>query len=241
MGHVNSLLFSCFALTWWPSFWFVQKALSQNWHLNVLGFSPWTIWVCFDRLVFSLKLFSHMLHLCIAILSCIINLCLRILHLNVNFLSHLSHWKSFLFWWTVFMWPPRLPDVVNVLLQWLQIKFFSFKCIACKCRFSCSLDASIFSQNLHVFFFSRFSLWIFEIRLLRYDLTVKTKSHESHFRFLLFWWTASMWLLKKILFCTQRLKTNQGCRIPGSGGACAPPVFRTLSHKNAIKPDNLHF
>ena len=24
-------------------------------------------------------------------------------------------------------------------------------------------------------------------------------------------------------------------RIPGSGGAQAPPVFRTLSHKNAIK------
>ena len=33
----------------------------------------------------------------------------------------------------------------------------------------------------------------------------------------------------------------QGCRIPGSGGACAPPVFRTLSHKNAIKPENLRF
>ena len=33
----------------------------------------------------------------------------------------------------------------------------------------------------------------------------------------------------------------QGCRIPGSGGAQAPPVFRTLSHNNAIKPKNLHF
>ena len=33
----------------------------------------------------------------------------------------------------------------------------------------------------------------------------------------------------------------QGCRIPGSGGAQAPPVFRTLSHKNAIKPKNLRF
>ena len=33
----------------------------------------------------------------------------------------------------------------------------------------------------------------------------------------------------------------QGCRIPGSGGAQAPPVFRTLSHKNAIKPENLRF
>ena len=33
----------------------------------------------------------------------------------------------------------------------------------------------------------------------------------------------------------------QGCRIPGSGGAQAPPVFRTLSHKNAIKPEYLRF
>ena len=36
---------------------------------------------------------------------------------------------------------------------------------------------------------------------------------------------------------------KQGCRIPGSGGegggAQAPPVFKTLSHKNAIKPKNL--
>ena len=34
---------------------------------------------------------------------------------------------------------------------------------------------------------------------------------------------------------------QQGCRIPGSGGAQAPPVFGTLSHKNAIKPENLRF
>ena len=39
----------------------------------------------------------------------------------------------------------------------------------------------------------------------------------------------------------QKLKLYQGCRIPGSGGAQAPPVFRTLSHKNAIKPENLRF
>ena len=36
----------------------------------------------------------------------------------------------------------------------------------------------------------------------------------------------------------------QGCRIPGSGGARAPPVFKifkTLSHKNAIKPSKNTF
>ena len=38
-----------------------------------------------------------------------------------------------------------------------------------------------------------------------------------------------------------RNSLKQGCRIPGSGGAQAPPVFRTLSHKNAIKPENLRF
>ena len=37
------------------------------------------------------------------------------------------------------------------------------------------------------------------------------------------------------------IKLFQGCRIPGSGGAQAPPVFRTLSHKNAIKPEKLRF
>ena len=37
------------------------------------------------------------------------------------------------------------------------------------------------------------------------------------------------------------ISLDQGCRIPGSGGAQAPPVFRTLSHKNAIKLENLRF
>ena len=40
------------------------------------------------------------------------------------------------------------------------------------------------------------------------------------------------------------LVLDQGGRIPGSGGARAPPVFKiikTLSHKNAIKPQKILF
>ena len=47
--------------------------------------------------------------------------------------------------------------------------------------------------------------------------------------------------LVHVLLEEKRRFTIQGCRIPGSGDARAPPVFRTLSHKNAIKPKNLHF
>ena len=47
--------------------------------------------------------------------------------------------------------------------------------------------------------------------------------------------------LKKVSQIQPKIMLIQGCRIPGSGGAQAPPVFRTLSHKNAIKSKNLRF